>query len=39
MSPDENGLNQTSLAIRERLASADPGNAGGLRDLELSYGR
>ncbi len=28
-----------SLAIRERLAKADPGNAGWQRDLALSYGR
>jgi hypothetical protein len=30
---------QASLAIRERLAAADPGNAGWQRDLALSYGR
>ena len=30
---------QASLAIRERLAKADPGNAGWQRDLALSYGR
>lgn len=28
-----------SLAIRERLAKADPGNAGWQRDLALSHGR
>ena len=30
---------QTSLAIRERLAKADPGNAGWQRDLAPSHGR
>jgi hypothetical protein len=30
---------QASLAIAERLAKADPGNAGWHRDLALSYGR
>ena len=30
---------QASLAIRDRLAKADPGNAGWQRDLALSYGR
>jgi hypothetical protein len=30
---------QASLAIRERLAKADAGNAGWQRDLALSYGR
>ena len=30
---------QTSLGIRERLAQADPGNAGWQRDLALSFGR
>jgi hypothetical protein len=30
---------QASLAIAERLAKADPGNAGWQRDLALSYGR
>jgi hypothetical protein len=29
---------QASLAIAERLAKADPGNAGSQRDLALSYG-
>jgi hypothetical protein len=29
---------QTGLEIRERLAKADPGNAGWQRDLALSYG-
>jgi hypothetical protein len=28
-----------SLAIRERLASSDPGNAGWQRDLSVSYGK
>ncbi len=28
-----------SLAIRDRLAKADPGNAGWQRDLALSHGR
>jgi hypothetical protein len=30
---------QASLAIRDRLAKADPGNAGWQRDLALSLGR
>ena len=30
---------KASLAIRDRLAKADPGNAGWQRDLALSYGR
>ncbi len=30
---------QASLAIRERLAQADPGNAGWQRDLAVSFGR
>ena len=30
---------QASLAIRERLAKADPGNAGWQRDVALSHGR
>ena len=30
---------QASLAIAERLAQADPGNADWQRDLALSYGR
>jgi len=30
---------QASLAIRERLAKADPGNAGWQRDVALSCGR
>jgi hypothetical protein len=30
---------QASLAIRERLAKANPGNTGWQRDLALSYGR
>jgi hypothetical protein len=30
---------QASHAIRERLARADPGNAGWKRDLAISYGR
>jgi hypothetical protein len=30
---------RASLAIRERLAAADPGNAGWQRDLALSFGR
>ena len=30
---------QASRAIRERLATADPGNAGWQRDLALSHGR
>ena len=30
---------RASLAIRERLAAADPGNAGRQRDLALSFGR
>jgi hypothetical protein len=30
---------QASLAIADRLAKADPGNAGWQRDLALSYGR
>ena len=30
---------QASLAIRERLAKADPGNAGWQRDVAAGYGR
>ncbi len=30
---------QASLAIRERLAKADPGNAGWQRDLSVSYAK
>ena len=30
---------RASLAIRERLAAADPGNAGWQRDLSVSHGK
>ena len=35
--PDALASYQASLAIRERLAKSDPGNAGWQRDLAVSY--